>query len=355
MRSIGLFVLLVWPTRASAIDLSVAGDCPGSLTIDVTSFTGPDIAMFYAFAEGEDMVPLGPCGGTVLGLDGARYAFSVGDDDGDGRMRFRPTVSAGACRGKLQVLDLGTCEVSDVAPVSALADLPIVAADGRRGERGDGFYVIDLEAGTVELLSSGVPYTGLAYDASGNLWGVEANGRSYGDTNFYTIDPRTGEATLLHVVETTSCWSGMATIGDEVYHWAEWGADGDDAALDSLYRFDPVSGIDTHIYGGGASYGACLASDADGDMVRIAGMSLYSVDEEVGSEVYLGAITGIDTDLYSTGTGCTFHDGDLYLSATGWVSAYSVLYRVDMVTLAATDTGIAIPTVGWDAIASPTP
>ena len=339
---------LLYPPSASAIDATVSGDCPGPMRIDIVDLTGPSIALFRGPSVGSAPIPGGPCRDVDLGLEPARFVTTARDSDGDGQVRLTPRVSALACDSLLQVVDLETCELSEPRPLRAT--LPqLVAADGRRGEYGSSFYTLDLDTGAVEPHATGLPLTALTYAPDGALWGVEANGCD--GARLYTIDPATGAATLEHTVDSSRCWSGMTWSDGVLYHWAEDG----DRGLDNVYAFDPDTGEDRWVYAGGASYGACMAADATGRIYRLAGMSLYTVDPLSGTEDFVGNVTGIITDLYSTGTGCTFHEGQLYLAATGWISPTSLLYTVDLVTLEATDTGIAIPSAGWDALASSTP
>ncbi|MFT4624378.1 MAG: hypothetical protein ACI8PZ_003037 [Myxococcota bacterium] len=239
----------------------------------------------------------------------------------------------------------GICDPEDLCPDDPLDECAgFVIAEGRNG-LGNGFYQIDLATGTAVLLGSNISFTGLAYDASGRLWGIEAQGCS-GTANFYSVNPLTGEGVLEHAVTNSYAWSGLTAVGDTLYHWAECSP----AGGDSLFEFDPVSGDDTRIYGSGSA-GHCIAADADGTMYRISSSTIYEVDEIAGTEISLGSISGMGG--VSRGSGCSFHEGSLYYVA-GDGSA-STLYAIDIPTLTASDTGVSLPTASFDALASPTP
>ena len=232
-----------------------------------------------------------------------------------------------------------TCDADDLCPEDPTDSCAgLVAAEGRNGA-GNGFYQIDLEAGTVTLLGSGSSYTALAYSETGELYGYEAGGRE----NLLFVNPLTGENEEGPVTGYAH-WSGMTVLDGLVYHWSERG--------DNLHTMDADSGEESDGFLYGSSYNHCIAADTDGNMYRIAGSSLYALDYEGGFETSLGGISGI-TDT-GGGSSCTFHDGQL-LFLTGGRGIYSKLYTIDIPSLTATDTGIEMPSNNFDALASPTP
>ena len=117
MRTTLALSLLAFASTASAQSLSMPGDCPGVVDISVTGVTpGGDVRFLFGGAgEGDDVVGAGGCTGTVTGLAGLRPGPKVTDSDGDGALSFAPSLPGGACGNPVQVLDLTTCTVSNVA------------------------------------------------------------------------------------------------------------------------------------------------------------------------------------------------------------------------------------------------
>ena len=79
----------------AAPSVTVSGDCPGDVTIDVTGITpGGTIGIMWGTASpgGGETIPAGPCAGVESELTTLRYLFSVTDYDGDGAISFSPTI-----------------------------------------------------------------------------------------------------------------------------------------------------------------------------------------------------------------------------------------------------------------------
>ncbi len=112
-----LSILLALVTTSQAQTLDMSGPCPGRITVEVTGLTpGGDAAFITGVAgEGSDTLGMGPCSGTETGLAGLRFLTRIPDSDRDGMLRLRPTVSGPTCSAPFQVLDLATCELSNVA------------------------------------------------------------------------------------------------------------------------------------------------------------------------------------------------------------------------------------------------
>lgn len=109
------FPVAVRPTAVEAVALSATGVCPGSVDVDLTGAVPHGDAAFLASdSPGFFVVPGGPCAGTVLNL--ATPSLLVRrTPDADGAVSFTASPPAGACGRRLQVLDLASCLVSNVA------------------------------------------------------------------------------------------------------------------------------------------------------------------------------------------------------------------------------------------------
>lgn len=93
--------------------LSIAGNCPGPMTISVSGATSPgSIALAYGNA-GSWAIPNGPCAGTVLDLAGVPTLAGFFNPDAAGNLTLVPNVPAGLCGRTLQAVDMTTCTVSN--------------------------------------------------------------------------------------------------------------------------------------------------------------------------------------------------------------------------------------------------
>jgi len=98
-------------------DLSITGDCPGDIVLNLTGGTpGGSIALVSSASEGSSNVPQGSCAGTPLGLS-APGLLAIVPLDGNGAFSTTRNVPAPLCGLFLQVLDLGTCQTSNVAQI----------------------------------------------------------------------------------------------------------------------------------------------------------------------------------------------------------------------------------------------
>ncbi|MAW59471.1 MAG: hypothetical protein CMJ94_01405 [Planctomycetes bacterium] len=99
------------------LQLSASGSCPGPMTFTVNGGAPGDPCKFgYAFGTGSYVIPGGPCGGTVTGLDATAtplpgtYFF-----DGAGQVNqtfFVPPAACGAVY--VQAINLADCCTSNV-------------------------------------------------------------------------------------------------------------------------------------------------------------------------------------------------------------------------------------------------
>jgi len=111
---VGMF-WMIQMAFAGGLTVEVDGDCPGTLEFEARGLAeGTTMVLLGGLGTGGDTVGMGPCAGTVTGLVGLRVVAKVRDEDGDGRVGARPTLSAPACEVPLQVMDVATCDLSSV-------------------------------------------------------------------------------------------------------------------------------------------------------------------------------------------------------------------------------------------------
>jgi len=96
------------------LEINVTGECPGQLTMNVCGGTpGGNFALMRADAPGGFPIPGGNCAGVQTGLANPTligiFTFNQGCC-----FSFTPTLDDNACGVLLQVIDLTTCEVSNV-------------------------------------------------------------------------------------------------------------------------------------------------------------------------------------------------------------------------------------------------
>ena len=128
MRMFALVALALPALATAAPVLTISGDCPGAIDIDITGLTpGGNMTLLFSGGEGADALPAGACRDTVTGLSPVRWGMTAPDADGDGNMSFSPTVPDSACGKHVQILDASTCELSSVETIGG-------------GGGGDGWY-----------------------------------------------------------------------------------------------------------------------------------------------------------------------------------------------------------------------
>ncbi|MFT5460874.1 MAG: hypothetical protein ACI9K2_007394 [Myxococcota bacterium] len=107
--------------------LSIGGECPGTIDIDISGITpGAGIAVFVGDGPGSDPIPYGRCAGEVSGLSNPRQLAMMRDLSGTGTYSFSPSVSDGACGAPVQVLDRGSCGLTNVAEVPSEGGDPVL-------------------------------------------------------------------------------------------------------------------------------------------------------------------------------------------------------------------------------------
>jgi hypothetical protein len=121
MRFVFLLAAATVSTSAFAnSSLGLAGTCPSSVEISTSGFTsGGTVSVLRANGEGSAVIPTGPCAGTVLGLStsGLRLwaQFTFDAPPGGQVVRVGPITPASVCDKVIQMVDMTTCEVSNVA------------------------------------------------------------------------------------------------------------------------------------------------------------------------------------------------------------------------------------------------
>jgi hypothetical protein len=100
-------------TSAQAATLDFSGDCRGELTLEAVGLS-PDRAFQFLWGrEGHDTVPFGVCAGTELGVSADGWTPTmVADPEGAAAIDF--TLRWSLCGKAVQVLDLATCEATNV-------------------------------------------------------------------------------------------------------------------------------------------------------------------------------------------------------------------------------------------------
>ena len=96
------------------------------MTLNISGDAGARYLVVAADTPGSTTVPSGACAGTELGIEAAvgmpRRFGPLSDTDGDGAIIVRPSVPDSLCGQVLQLIDLGSCAMSDVRVLGA-ADL----------------------------------------------------------------------------------------------------------------------------------------------------------------------------------------------------------------------------------------
>lgn len=151
---------------------------------------------------------------------------------------------------------------------------------------------VDAETGNVDVIGDmGEVLTDIAFDSSGNLYGVSSN-------NFYSVDPTTASSTLIgsHGVP-----GGNALIfGQDGALYSAGNASSD------LYTIDPATGASTSLGATGFRSGGDLAFVGDSFYLASTGGALVDINlgdlgasSAVGS-FGVGSVFGIATDASGT-------------------------------------------------------
>jgi hypothetical protein len=95
--------------------LSIGGTCPGPVQVSMTDLTpNGNVAVVRAAAAGSAIVPGGPCVGTPLDLAAPLSLIGIFPADAAGNFSVSPTLGAAACGKQVQIIDLTTCDTSNL-------------------------------------------------------------------------------------------------------------------------------------------------------------------------------------------------------------------------------------------------
>ncbi|MFT4626403.1 MAG: hypothetical protein ACI8PZ_005080 [Myxococcota bacterium] len=108
-------LVLLTTVALAAPTLTITGDCPGEVHLDVVGLAYGSTAVFLAGPDfGADALAGGRCERTVTGLDGPTLITTARDTDDDGRLLLRPVITNPAiCERVVQVVDGADCSLSE--------------------------------------------------------------------------------------------------------------------------------------------------------------------------------------------------------------------------------------------------
>jgi len=96
------------------VSLVASGSCPGEVTLDASGATGnSQLAILRGTGAGSDVIPAGPCAGTMSGLSGLSLV-SIFPTAPDGSFSISRELGGNVCGAPLQALDVATCTLSPV-------------------------------------------------------------------------------------------------------------------------------------------------------------------------------------------------------------------------------------------------
>ena len=132
MLATALGLSVAAPALAGGLTLDVSGDCPGPASFSITGVSPGSTVGLIAGTPGSAAIPAGPCAGVRSDLAGLRLITTLRDADRDGAITFRPTLPGGACGLSVQVVDVGTCDLSNVELLGGgpEVDLDLTPVDG---------------------------------------------------------------------------------------------------------------------------------------------------------------------------------------------------------------------------------
>lgn len=102
------------PVPAPVPTISLTGTCPGPATLLGTNMTpGGPVGIGFGFTAGTTSLPGGACAGAAIGVLNAQViGFVSADLNGD--FTFPGNLGPAACGGYVQVMDIVSCEASNV-------------------------------------------------------------------------------------------------------------------------------------------------------------------------------------------------------------------------------------------------
>ncbi|MFW5652810.1 MAG: hypothetical protein ACOC0P_02090 [Planctomycetota bacterium] len=113
------FMTYMNPGSGIIPDIQISGNCPGPVTVDVTGVTpNGRIALLFGASQGSTIIPPNfACAGTQLGITAGVQLVNTVSADANGEAQFVGNAPPAACGRFLQVLDLTTCNTSNVIQV----------------------------------------------------------------------------------------------------------------------------------------------------------------------------------------------------------------------------------------------
>ncbi|MFT5457883.1 MAG: hypothetical protein ACI9K2_004386, partial [Myxococcota bacterium] len=330
MNRTWLAALLIVPATAFAggPTLDISGACPGTIDVMASGFApGATVGVLRGAGPGADIIPGGPCAGLPSDLGGLSL-ITTARADGAGRIVVSPSVGGPLCGDLVQMVDTSSCSLTNTAVIGGGGGPGVIyVAEGRNGA-GSEFGVVDLATGAYLPINPAAEYslTGLSFAPDGDLYGVEASGRS--NPAIVRVDPASGVQAYLSMADDPGSFSAFAFASDGMlYGWTESG--------DDFLSIDPISGATALTSVSIGTANNCMAEGPDGLMYMLSGSNLYTIDPmDPAGYVSMGSVSGLDA---RSGGGCTFHEGMLYKSAN------ASLYAIDLATMVATDLGIVLP------------
>ncbi|MFW5653989.1 MAG: choice-of-anchor E domain-containing protein [Planctomycetota bacterium] len=101
-------------TPDCTLELGYDGECPDVVLEATCGTPNGEGWVFFAYELGNETVPNGPCAGAPLDLGPSFRQVGVFEFDGNGEWRLDTILKECACLGYLQIVDLTTCQVSNV-------------------------------------------------------------------------------------------------------------------------------------------------------------------------------------------------------------------------------------------------
>jgi hypothetical protein len=209
-------------------------------------------------------------------------------------------------------------------------------------------WEIDTDLGTVRMVGPiGVAITSMDFLPDGTLFGIGGGGIAHSRAEagkVFTIDTTTGAAT-----EWFTAPGGLQEGAIAYLEGRIWKID----QFDDVFDLDAATlmGVEYDFPADALTgYGKDFAASADGRLFYGGERELYEVDRSTGEFSSLVAPSGLPGS--NQGAGFTFHDGELWGFSTDGV--VTRLVTVDLVTGIASPTGLEIPAIRCDALASPT-
>lgn len=137
---------------AAAQTVTTAGACPGVVNINIQNLTpNGNFALLTGGFGGNDVIPAGPCAGTPTQLNNLALR-TIGNLNNGGDANLNPNIPAGACGSALQVLDVGSCQLTAPTAIGTQCQLPNVGitAQGPVGQMTTPTYFGVSTSGIVE-------------------------------------------------------------------------------------------------------------------------------------------------------------------------------------------------------------